>query len=275
VRVSSISFLDELSTSSSTPSKSKLHRKHQRTESAFSQPGVQKLKASLRQTRRLLAKDNLAADVRVETERRLQASQADLARGEAAKKERGLATRYHKIKFFERQKVVRKLNQAKKRLALTLEKEDVDSSSKKEIEDTLTELRVDLNYIMHYPKSKKYISLFPPEVRQASGANFKQQTAESTTTAVDKEEIRTWIRTRMQSGELEVESEMHLDSGYKGGRNLQLREDTRMGYGWDGGKAEVKAGTKFGKGRLDVDMDTFFGDEDEDEDGHETGQMED
>jgi hypothetical protein len=44
--------------------------------------------------------DNLAADVRVETERRLKALEADLEAAELGKKERTLAVRYHKVKFF-------------------------------------------------------------------------------------------------------------------------------------------------------------------------------
>lgn len=44
--------------------------------------------------------DNLAADVRVETERRLKALEADLERAEVNRQERTLATRYHMVKFF-------------------------------------------------------------------------------------------------------------------------------------------------------------------------------
>lgn len=44
--------------------------------------------------------DNLAANVRVETERRLKSLQADLETAEAASKERAVAVRYHKVKFF-------------------------------------------------------------------------------------------------------------------------------------------------------------------------------
>lgn len=46
------------------------------------------------------AQDTLAADVRVETERRLKALEADLAQAERVRKERTLAQRYHKVKFF-------------------------------------------------------------------------------------------------------------------------------------------------------------------------------
>lgn len=63
-------------------------------------PGVQKLKSALRQTKRFLAKDDLAADVRVETERRLKALEADLSRAERTRKERQYAMKYHKVKFF-------------------------------------------------------------------------------------------------------------------------------------------------------------------------------
>ena len=47
-----------------------------------------------------LPKDTLAADVRVETERRLKALEADIVQAESAKKERSMSVRYHKIKFF-------------------------------------------------------------------------------------------------------------------------------------------------------------------------------
>jgi len=90
--------------SSSTRSgskRSKKKRNHPYLQNApESVPGVQKIKSSLRQTRRLLAKQNLAANVRVETERRLKALEADLARAETSKKERAYAVKYHKVKFF-------------------------------------------------------------------------------------------------------------------------------------------------------------------------------
>lgn len=151
---------------------SKLHRKNGTTVSPTPEktPGVSKLKAQLRQTRRLLAKvspglielldfpiqtlqDNLAADVRVETERRLKSLQKDLEGAETANKERALAVRYHKVKFFgqfdpdpithyylnspietERQKLLRKINQVKQQMPVD--------------EERLFALRVDLNYVL-------------------------------------------------------------------------------------------------------------------------------
>ncbi|KAG6842884.1 hypothetical protein H0H93_003079, partial [Arthromyces matolae] len=76
-----------------------------------------------------------------------------------------------------------------------------------ELQEAITELRVNLNYILHYPKTKKYISLFPPELREDSTSS------ETPTLRVnpDSEEIRTWIRKRMDAGKISVEPELHLD----------------------------------------------------------------
>ena len=50
-----------------------------------------------------VTKDTLAADVRVETERRLKALEADIVQAESANKERSMSVRYHKVKFFGEQ----------------------------------------------------------------------------------------------------------------------------------------------------------------------------
>ena len=98
--------------------------------------------------------------MRVETERRQKALEAELGQAEQAKKERSLSVKYHKVKFFgkgpfsnglrrndkqilERQKVTRKLKQTKKRL------EKASSSDEKaSIVAEIHELSVDLNYIL-------------------------------------------------------------------------------------------------------------------------------
>jgi hypothetical protein len=95
----------------------------------------------------------------VETERRLKALEAELQQAELAKKERGFALRYHKIKFFgtfshpflrkvvmrfpERQKVTRKLKQVKKGLEA-----EGNAAPEKKPSSELEDLRVDLNYIL-------------------------------------------------------------------------------------------------------------------------------
>ena len=156
----------------------KKKKQHHHQPKATAIPGKQKIKAALRQAKRLLAKvgflsfsscmiskgflqDKLAADKRVETERRIKALEADLEHAEQAEKERTMAVRYHKVKFFgtspvsdmgrayahnllmlERKKVTRKISQIKKQM------ESAEGSGKDQLTAQLLEERVNLNYIL-------------------------------------------------------------------------------------------------------------------------------
>ncbi|KAJ3006673.1 hypothetical protein NUW54_g3844 [Trametes sanguinea] len=78
--VSDPSSSKQASSTSHKKPKRPQHKKHPSVSPASvsnALPGVQKIKAAIRQTRRLLAKDNLAADVRVTTERRLKSLEAE------------------------------------------------------------------------------------------------------------------------------------------------------------------------------------------------------
>ncbi|KAG7091296.1 hypothetical protein E1B28_010342 [Marasmius oreades] len=215
-------------------------------------PGVQKIKAAMRQARRLLAKDKLDADVRVHTERKLKSLELDLAKAEESRRERTFATKYHKIKFFERQKVSRKIKQAKRKLA-----EDEDSS-KQRLQSELFDLRVDLNYILHYPKTKKYISLFPPEVRKGQ----EKPADDSAATNAERGEVRNWIREQMEKGALpgEPESTLQQENGITKKR-VALKPHVK----WD--KHEVEQADESDSYARGEEKDDFFGDDDdEDED---------
>ncbi|CAE6474422.1 unnamed protein product [Rhizoctonia solani] len=176
------------------------------------EPGVQKVKSALRQTRRLLAKENLAADIRIASERRLKSLEADLAKAEIRKKERTMAVRYHKIKFFDKRKVARKIGQLKR----ALEAPELDKKERKKLQKELLSHRVDLNYILNYPKLDKYIALYP--------------SSESSDEQTDKlrEERRLLVRQAMESGEMDAEPEMqsgiNRDQEPDGGESAELRE---------------------------------------------------
>ncbi|KAG7449881.1 uncharacterized protein BT62DRAFT_1002193 [Guyanagaster necrorhizus] len=206
-------------------------------------PGVQKLKSSLRQTQRLLTKENLAADVRVTTERRLKALEAELAEAEQSRKERALGMRYHGVKFFERQKVLRKVKQVKKKLSSTPE------SEKKTLESSLFDARVDLNYILHYPKLKKYISLFPPEIRHPE---TQRNSTNSSETNTQRQQIKDQIRQQMLDAELPLEPELHLSTD----TNLPTKKRIAK-------RGEITSSAPVANTEQD---DDFFGDDDEDDD---------
>jgi len=232
-------------------------------------PGVQKIKAALRQTRRLLSKDKLAADVRTKTERRLKGLEKDLAEAERRKTERTMATRYHKVKFFERQKVVRKINKTKRLL------EDCsDKAEKKQLKKALFSLRVDLNYILHYPKSQKYISLFPPEVRQGQPDDLDSDSkGKAKTTGVDeksetdtrREEIRKWMKEGMERGELSQEPEAGL--GTEDGADSGVTQISRVPIRSSGEKDlalhNEDQSHNVSNGAPAVNEDAFFGEDSE------------
>ncbi|CCM01009.1 uncharacterized protein FIBRA_03057 [Fibroporia radiculosa] len=258
-------------------------------------PGVQKVKAALRQTRRLLAKqENLAADVRTTTERRLKSLEADLAQAELARKERTLAARYHGVKFFERQKVTRRVQQVKRQLAELQEnvkgKDDKKKSDGKELEKLgrkLEQLRVDLNYTIHYPKLKKYISLFPPELRSQSHTHpepyphtysrpDRDGKKPENETDAQREEVRAWVREQMAAGEMSAEPELERQPG------APKRTNPTKASSWSEVIHTAKVSSSKHKAKLlpssaksiiagpsgnVTQQDAFFGDDEEDGDG--------
>ncbi|ORX93849.1 hypothetical protein K493DRAFT_315785 [Basidiobolus meristosporus CBS 931.73] len=154
------------------------------------------LKKKLRDTQRLLKKEKLPADVRVNAERKLKAIQLQLDELQVSDKEKKLASKYRMVKFFERQKVTRKIKQCEKKL----EADDLKSKERKSIETELKEHQVNLNYILHYPRLEKYISLFPKE------------NADDPEVVKRREEIRGKIREMMDNNELPQSSEQSFEA---------------------------------------------------------------
>jgi hypothetical protein len=77
----------------------------------------------------------------------------------------------------------------------------------------------------HYPKTKKYLSLFPPDARQKSSeSNPTLSKANAAQTDVLRDEVRQWIRERMKKGELHLEPELHLDAKERGGNKVTEME---------------------------------------------------
>lgn len=109
---------------------------------------VNKLKSVIRQTKRLLGKESIEPGTRIEAERRLRAMELELEEHMQSNKERNFATRYHKIKFFERQKLMRRLRQLRR------------APESQQVRAQLFEHRVFLNYVLHFPADRRYVSLF-------------------------------------------------------------------------------------------------------------------
>ncbi|ORX37241.1 hypothetical protein BD324DRAFT_625387 [Kockovaella imperatae] len=171
-------------------------------------PGLSKLKASIRQTKRLLAKDTLEPGFKIATQRRLASLQADLAKAELREVEKKNGGKYHMVKFFERQKATRLIKKYKRLLQNESEEE-----RRAQLEQELEECRVMLNYVLHYPYDQKYISLFPPQAEPQdklvlpmlfpSDPNFDSMEKG------DRKRLQILLKTRdmMRAGELSLEPE--------------------------------------------------------------------
>jgi len=124
--------------------------------------GTAKISKKIRDIERLLAKrrDKLPANVIVENERALAALKVEKKNAQEMQKIKKTAKKYHMVRFFEKKKAFRKYKQAKK------EYDDLilSKSEKKEIKKAkkvLGHCEVDLAYVVNFPKSEKYISLYP------------------------------------------------------------------------------------------------------------------
>ncbi|CCE65574.1 hypothetical protein TPHA_0L02230 [Tetrapisispora phaffii CBS 4417] len=141
----------------------------------FIDAGVNKIKKRIRDIERLLKKkgDILPDTVIVEKERTLEALKIELENAHLQQKIKQNAKKYHMIKFFERKKAMRKYKKAAKAIE--------DDSDNKEKQAELLKTKIDLCYVVNFPKSEKYIALYP--------SNENEDNTEDTTTK-EKSDIK-------------------------------------------------------------------------------------
>lgn len=97
---------------------------------------------------------------------------------------------------------------------------------------------------------KKYISLFPPEVRKGEEPSAASL-AETTKTNTERDEVKKWIREQMESGDLPSEPEVEL-AHHSGNSRAQK---------WPGGAAPS---TTVVESKPDAaEEDDFFGEDDD------------
>ncbi|GAA6011563.1 hypothetical protein JCM8202_004071 [Rhodotorula sphaerocarpa] len=161
---------------------------------------VSKLKAQIRQTKRLLARDDVTPDLRATTERRMVALESELAKTSQSKVEKKMVQRYRGVKFFERQKLLRKIKQAKKQLA------DVPESA--DAQRALFDARADLYYVLRYPKTEKYIALFPDGTYVPPIPSLTALAADAPHSERKRQTLRIALRDQMRNGELAEEAEL-------------------------------------------------------------------
>ncbi|CAB55874.1 rRNA processing protein Efg1 [Schizosaccharomyces pombe] len=122
----------------------------------FKGPGLSVLKKKIRDNERLLKKENLPANIRVEHERALLGLQEQLSMAQLEHKKQKIFERYKKVRFFERKKAERRIKQLEK----SLKDETMDDEKRKQCEKSMRKCQIDLMYIKEYPPLTKYVSLY-------------------------------------------------------------------------------------------------------------------
>lgn len=120
----------------------------------FLDAGANKIKKRIRDLERLLRKkkDILPDTVIIEKERTLDALKLELENAELKRKAKKYSAKYHMVRFFERKKALRKYNQI-------LKKYNNDKSNES-LKKQLLERKIDLCYIVNFPRTEKYIALY-------------------------------------------------------------------------------------------------------------------
>ncbi|ORX75506.1 hypothetical protein BCR32DRAFT_271862 [Anaeromyces robustus] len=150
------------------------------------------LRKKIRDTKRLLRKDTLDANVRQELERSLKAYEIEFEnKSKITAKinvEEKYAEKYKFVKFLE----FKKANKIWTKTKNQLENLDANADPKKResLEKQLQKYILDLNYIEHFPKDQKYISLYPKT--KITNENIIKK----------RNDIRSSIQKAVKSGEL-------------------------------------------------------------------------
>ena len=126
--------------------------------------GLPSTKKQARSLERLLRRNasssggTLPADVVKEKEEAVKRLAEKAATNKRTERERHFSKKYHKVKFFERLKCEKRIGVLRKQLA-----EASVATKKAALEEQLREAEHDLLYVQHFPRHKKYLSLFPSE----------------------------------------------------------------------------------------------------------------
>ncbi|ORY95461.1 hypothetical protein BCR43DRAFT_301806 [Syncephalastrum racemosum] len=121
-----------------------------------------RIKKRMRDLKRMLLKNDITAQAKVDTQRRLRALEHELGERLIDVQEEKNEKYYHKVKHFERKKALRRLKQAEKELADAENDED-----KAQLEEAVKECRVNVAYTMHFPKSIGYRALYAENTRDS------------------------------------------------------------------------------------------------------------
>ncbi|CAG8472924.1 11762_t:CDS:10 [Dentiscutata erythropus] len=139
-----------------------------------------------------------SAKGQVGLERQLKALKLMLIERIIESKEKKFTSKYRMVKHFDRKKVERAIKKAERQVSEAQTPQEKESSKQK-----LYELQIDYNYIMYFPKGRKYMSLYP--TTDADNPNMISR----------RNKIRELIREAMENSELDSLNRHLEQSQYK------------------------------------------------------------
>lgn len=186
---------------------------------------VNELKTSIRNLRRLLERDGeesegkkpLPPKVRIAKERELASAQQELVESQTAEKRSKMIARYHKVRFFDRQKATKRLKRAKK----AMKEVEEDAGEREELAREVDECELDVQYAMFYPLDVPYVALYP-SAKKVEGSEEDGEPTE--VKRQGDQEMRDLLRKCAQSGKLDALRNGKLD---KEG-NYKITEDAAV-----------------------------------------------
>ncbi|CUS22487.1 LAQU0S05e06502g1_1 [Lachancea quebecensis] len=196
--------------------------------------GSNKIKSKIRDIERLLQKkkDVLPDTVLIEKERALEALRLELHNAEQRVKIQNNAKKYHMVRFFERKKALRRYTKAVKEGNV----------------DAVRERSIELCYVVNFPKTEKYIALYPSEEGEDQDAGDKKGVVK---TEARRAQFRDLIAAKMDAGTLPVPLKDILK-----GKKLD-RDDTGVQLEAEDNRASQKASAPESE-KEDSDEDDFF-----------------
>lgn len=160
----------------------------------FIDAGANKIKKRIRDLERLLSRkrDSLPDTIIVEKERTLEALKLELESAKLRTKIKDNAKKYHMIRFFERKKALRRYKKALKSLE--------DRKGSKKSKDELLQSKIDLCYVVNFPKTEKYIALYPTSEEGTDNSGSEK-------TELRRNAFRDLISNQLEEGSLPVSLE--------------------------------------------------------------------
>eukprot|EP00731_Ephydatia_muelleri_P031210 Em0022g724a len=213
--------------------------------------GKSAIKKRIRSINRLLAKEDLPESVRITKEAALKSLHGLLNDRQKSEQQKKIIKKYKMVKFFDKRKVSRRLKSTL--LAIS---QSADDTEKLELLNEAKRLKDELNYVVHYPSTEKYISLYPTtETSSAKAQKRREELLAQISAQVQKGELPnvadvcSWSRVSEETGsqltvttqQERVEVPLHFVSPLKKGGKQKRKMSTSVSKNADSGIA-VKSG---------------------------------